>query len=180
MKPILIAVAGLILIQISGCSTYAGDRYSISVNNVVALRLYRGNEVGVGEFTSSHPSFSTLSCWGVMRVKTPDGETFQNYIRNALISELKIAEAYADNGQNTLTGHLDKMYFSESTGQWKILLTLTSTNGESITTEENYAFTTSFYTDATCDQTAQALMPAVQNLIEKLVRHPRFGQLVMR
>ena len=178
MKPTMIAVAGLILIQISGCSTYAGDRYSISANNVVALRPYSANEVGVGEFTSSHPSFSSLGCWGVMRVKTPDGETLQNYIRNALVSELKIAEAYSDNGQNTLTGNLDKMYFRESTGLWKILLTLTSTNGESITAEENYEFTTSFYADATCDQMAQALMPAVQNLIEKLVRHPRFGQLV--
>lgn len=43
---------------------------------------------------------------------------------------------------------------------------------------ENYAYTSSFYGETACNQTAQAFMPAVQNLVGKIVRSPEFVALI--
>lgn len=42
---------------------------------------------------------------------------------------------------------------------------------------EQYAFKTSCYSETACNQTAQALMPVVQNLAEKIVRSAEFSSL---
>ena len=43
---------------------------------------------------------------------------------------------------------------------------------------ESFAYTTSFTEETACNQTAQALMPAVQNLVGKVVRSQEFATLV--
>ena len=62
--------------------------------------------------------------------------------------------------------------------EWNLGLTVLSSNGKSITVIENYKFTSSFFGETACNQTAQALMPAVQNLIGKLTRSPQFINLL--
>ncbi|CAM5786380.1 hypothetical protein CCAE64S_01752 [Castellaniella caeni] len=57
-------------------------------------------------------------------------------------------------------------------------LTLKSSNGRSMSLTESYPYTTSFYGETACNQTAQALMPAVQDLVGKAVRSPEFKTLV--
>lgn len=51
---------------------------------------------------------------GVGPIKTPDGETFAEYIRRALISELKIVCAYADDAPLQLSGWLNNADFSSN------------------------------------------------------------------
>lgn len=53
---------------------------------------------------------------------------------------------------------------------WSLALTTMPLNGKSIITSEQYAFKTSFYGETAFNQTAQALMPGVQNLVGKIVR----------
>lgn len=178
MKLYKLATAGLAIVVLSGCSTYATNRYSISADNVVALKNYRSNEVGVGSFTASKPGQTSIMCRGVGPIKTPDGETFESFVRKALISEMKIAEAYSNEGKVTLSGNLDKIDFNSNSGNWDLSLTVSSSNGESLTISDQYKYSTSFYGETACNQTAQALMPAVQNVITKLVHHEGFGRLV--
>ena len=47
-----------------------------------------------------------------------------------------------------------------------------------MTATEDYRYTSSFSGETACNQTAQAFMPAVQNLVGKLVRSPQFAALV--
>jgi len=117
-------------------------------------------------------------CRGVGPVKTPDGDTFSHFIKEALIDELQIAEQYSTDADVTLTGNLDSIDFSSSSGIWNLTLTVKSTTGISVTVSESYSYKTSFYGETACNQTAQALMPAVQNLIANLVNHPHFDALV--
>lgn len=166
-----------ILLVVSGCSTYSVNRYAISADNVTELRKLNDTMVNVGGFTSSDPK-SEIMCRGVGPIKTPDGDTFAHFIKEALIDELQIAEQYAPDAEVTLTGNLDYIDFSSNSGIWKIKLTVVSSNGISITVSENYSYTSSFYGETACNQTAQALMPAVQNLIATLVNHPHFEALV--
>ncbi|MCW8880959.1 MAG: hypothetical protein OQL17_00530 [Sedimenticola sp.] len=178
MKFLKFLTVGLTLIVMTGCSTYATNRYSISADSVVALKQYKDNEVGVGIFTATKPGQKSIMCRGVGPIKTPDGETFEGFVRKALISEMKMAEAYTENGKVILSGVLNRIDFNSNSGDWDISLTVTSSNGKSLTIEEKYDYTTSFYGETACNQTAQALMPAVQNVIIKLVSHESFSSLV--
>lgn len=159
----------MILISIaiisSGCSTYAASRYSISADNVVALRELKGKKVSVGPFAALKLGESEIMCRGVGPIKTPDGEPFSEFIRKALIDELRIADVYSATSRPTLTGTLNEIDFSSATGEWDLALVIKSSNGQSMLVTENYSFSSSYYGETACNQTAQALMPAVQNLV---------------
>ena len=166
------------MVVLSGCSTYSVNRYAISVDNVTKLRTLSGTQISVGEFSSPEPGKKEIMCRGVGPIKTPDGESFEQFVRKALIDELRMADVYSDKGDITLTGNLDAIDFSSASGSWNISLTVNSSNGNSISVAEDYAYTTSFYGETACNQTAQALMPAVQNLIGSLVSNTQFKQLI--
>lgn len=172
MKTLLIATAVALLS--SGCSTYAVSRYSISTDNVVALRLLNGKTLNVGAFSSTTPGQKEIVCRGVGPIKTPDGEPFSEFVRKAFLDELKISNAYSPSAPATITGNLDAIDFSSASGNWNLALTVKSSNGKSMSVSESYAYSTSYYGETACNQTAQALMPAVQNLVGKVVRSPEF------
>ncbi len=163
---------------LTGCSTYSTARYASSVDNVVALRSLDGKVVNVGTFTSTDPGIKEIMCRGVGPIKTPDGEPFAQFVRKALLDELKLANAFSESAPVTLTGNLDAIDFSSNSGNWDLSLTVVSSNGKSMTVTERYPYTTSFYGETACNQTAQALMPAVQNLVGKIVRSANFATLV--
>lgn len=166
-------------VMISGCSTYSANRYSISTDNVVALRSLNGKTVNIGSFTGTRDANrSEIMCRGVGPIKTPDSEAFPEYVRKALLDELRIANAHSSSAPVTLTGNLDSIDFSSNSGSWNLALTVKSSNGKSLSLNESYKFTSSFYGETACNQTAQALMPAVQNLVGKLVRSPEFPSLL--
>jgi hypothetical protein len=173
---IIACVAALL----SGCSTYSASRYSISADNVTALRSLDGKVVNIGAFSSSTPGQKEIMCRGVGPIKTPDGETFADFVRKALVDEMRIANAYSATAPVTLTGNLDAIDFSSNSGNWNLVLTVKSSNGKSMSASESYAFTSSFYGETACNQTAQAFMPAVQNLVGKVVRAPEFASLIAK
>lgn len=173
----------LLVALLSGCSTYAASRYSISADNVVALRTLNGKTINVGVFTSFKPGLSQIMCRAVGPIKTPDGEPFSEFIRKALVDELQMANVFSTTAPTTLTGNLEYIDFSSddgtvNNGTWEISLTVNSSNGNSIKVKEDYKYKTSFAGVTACNQTAQALMPAVQNLVGKIVRSPDFITLL--
>lgn len=169
--------ASLLFLILSGCATYAVDRYSNSADTVNELKNYQGAGVSVGAFTATTPARNSLMCRAVGPVKTPDGEPFENFLRNALIAELKLADVYLENGGVAITANLDKIQFDSFSGTWDIGLQLKSAAGDDFSVAETYHYTTSIIAYAACGQTAQAMMPAVQNLISKIVKHQRFARL---
>lgn len=175
-----LGLALLAVVATSGCSTYAASRYAISADTVSALRTLRGQTVAVGPFTASEPSRSEIACRGVGPIKTPDGETFEAFIRKALVDELTIAELYAPTAPVTLTGNLDGIDFSSglTDAAWTLALTVASSNGAKIAAVETYRFTSSWNGETACNQTAHALMPAVQNLVGRMVRNAGFRELL--
>ncbi|MDD5389164.1 MAG: hypothetical protein PHD37_07450 [Gallionellaceae bacterium] len=176
MKKLLVLSA--IAVLASGCSTYSATRYSISTDNVVALRSLNGKSVNVGAFSASTPGQTEIMCRGVGPIKTPDGEPFAEFVRKAILDELKIANTYSSAAPVMITGNLDAIDFSSNSGNWNLALTVRSSNGKSMSVSESYGYTSSFYGETACNQTAQAFMPAVQNLVGKVVRSPEFVALV--
>lgn len=167
-----------IAVLASGCSTYSASRYSISTDNVVALRSLNGKAVNIGAFSASTPGQKEIMCRGVGPIKTPDGEPFAEFVRKAMLDEMRIANSYSSSAPVTITGNLDAIDFSSNSGNWNLALTVKSSNGKSMSVSETYSYTSSFYGETACNQTAQAFMPAVQNLVGKVVRSPEFVTLV--
>ena len=63
-------------------------------------------------------------------------------------------------------------------GVWYIVLRIMSNTGGEFVVVENYDYKSSYYGETACNQTAQALMPAVQNAISKVVAHPQFRAML--
>ena len=176
MKKLLVLSA--IGMLASGCASNTVSRYAISVDNVVALRSLNGKTLNVGAFSSSIPGQKDILCWGIEPVNTPDGEPFSNFVQKALLDELKIANVYSPSASVTITGNLDSIDFSSVNGSWNLALTVMASNGKSMSVSESYIYTSGVYSATVCRQAAQAFMPAVQNLVGKVVRSPEFMALI--
>lgn len=174
LMTVALLVGGLLS---TGCSTYAATRYASSADNLTALRPLKGQALNVGEFKSAGEARNEIMCRARGPIKTPDGESFATYVRRALIAELQYADVYSTGAPVTLSGTLDEVDFSSTAGAWELALTVKSSNGRSLSVSQKYGFTPSISAETSCEQAAQALMPAVQDLIKQLVSHAEFGAL---
>jgi hypothetical protein len=172
------AVLALAVVLSSGCSSYAVGKYGVSVENVTALRALGDRRVSVGPFGATKPGQTSIACRAVGPVTTPDGKPFEEYVRQALVDELRVAQLFGESAPVTLSGTLNEVAFSSTSGAWTLDLTVTSSNGRSLTVREKYDYATSFVGEKACALTAQAFGPAVQSLIARLVQDPDFGSLL--
>lgn len=178
MKKTPVALLGVIL-AVSGCSTMTPARYSVSVDNNMALKSYQGSTMDI--VTIGAPEKYDSSCRMMGPIQASDGQTIPQFVNKAFNDEFKFAGVYGDGGAK-LTGRLDKIAFSSSAGLtngwWDLALTLSSANGQSMSVENKYDFKSGFDAITACNQTAQALGPAVQDLIKKTITDPRFKSLL--
>ena len=172
-----ILLLSLSAVVITGCSTYATDRYSPETETVVELRDMNMQPISVGTFESENPKTS-ISCRAVGPIETPDGQTYSDFLRGAFRDELLLAEKYDRDSRITIRGYIEEFTFSSVQGIWRINLTMESSNGSTMRVIEVYDYETSFYGETACNQTAQALVPAVQNLVNTAVQSDEFPELV--
>jgi hypothetical protein len=163
--------------------TNVPQRYGISSDNNMALKLSGGSNIGVGFFKNT-ADFSN-NCRGLYgTISLSDNMSFHGYIQKGLIEELKVAGLFNDKEPGiVLSGTIDKLAFSTLTsltggGYWDIGLRVNSSNGKSTYVSEHYEFDTSIQVWAACSQTANAYTPAVQNLLGKLFKSQDFKSLV--
>lgn len=173
-----IVVAALAL---AGCETPTTQRYAISADNNQAIRAMNTSGVGIGQFAG--PADFSATCRALGPLQVADGLTHTQYIRKAFEDEIKMAGAFATaTPRVSLTGKVNRLEFSSSRGlmggSWTIDLTLTSSNGRTLTVNEYYEFNSGFVANEACRNTAEAFSRAVQNLVGKTVRSPAFPGLV--
>ncbi|WP_157956549.1 hypothetical protein [Dyella sp. C11] len=177
MKKSRLALLGMMLV-VSGCSTMTPARYSVSVDNDMILKTYQGKTLNVASLDA--PATYDANCRLMGPIKASDGATIPQFVQKAFNDEFKLAGVYGDNA--VVTGRMEKIAFSSSagltSGWWDLSLTLNSNNGNSLSVENKYEFKSGFDAITACNQTAQALGPAVQDLIKKAVSDPRFKTLM--
>lgn len=176
MKNFIVLVA---LLGLTACSTMQPPRYAVSVDNIQALKQLDGARLKVSSLNQS-AKFSP-NCRLMGPIEPADGLTFSQFISKALNDEFKMANVYADDGAQ-LTGDITKIEFSSSAGltngYWDIAITLTSSNGKSFEAANLYTFKSGFDAVTACNATADALTPAVQDLIKSTITHPSFKDLL--
>jgi hypothetical protein len=169
----------VLALSVSACSTMQPPRYAISVDNVQALKAYGDAKV---EFASliQTASFSS-NCRMMGPIEPADGLSVPQFITKAFNDELKMASIY-DNEGVRLTGDVVKVEFSSisglTNGYWDLGLKVNSTNGQSLDVENKYEFKSGFDAITACNATADALSPAVQDLIKATIAHPDFEKLL--
>ena len=185
-----IAVLFLACMQ-SACSTnYVSQRYSISADNHMTLKNAGANNISVGQFKMVAPNFDNR-CRLKGAILPSDNLSFESYIQNALSDELKVAGMFDDKMSGiTLSGAVEQFSISTAPskdtlssqgsikGSWDIGLRINSSNGKSSVVFEHYEFQSSLLSSDACRQTADALLPAVQDMIGKLVKSSEFKSLV--
>jgi hypothetical protein len=160
-----------VVFSTTGCASYVTGRYSISADNAVALRALNGMKLNVGEFTDE-TNGSIMSCNYKGNIATMDGESYSQFIRKALMTELKFADVYSKAAPVTITGRLDSFDNSTAFGtDLTFVMTISSSKGRSVTIKEKYYYNGSVFGTAssTCGALASAFVPAVQNLVGKII-----------
>jgi hypothetical protein len=163
----------------TGCSTMTPARYAVSVDNNLALKKYEGSRVKV--VSMAPPASFDPNCRLMGPIQASDGMTIPQFVQKAFNDELKFANLYAEDGV-TLDGNFTTIAFSSTSGLtngwWELDLALKSSNGKSMNVSNRYEFKSGFDAITACNQTAQALGPAVQDLIKKTVTDPQFAALL--
>jgi hypothetical protein len=173
-RTLLSAGVFLVATVCMACTTgNAVEPYVATANTYVdmqGLRHATDRGIQVGRFTFAEDGPEVAALPGAS-VETPDGRPFSTYIRDALASELKTAGVYSDSAPVVLTGSIEAIRFSRgsSQSQWQIVLTVYSSNGISVQIDERHDFG---------EKPWDGFMPAVQELIAKLVHDPKFKELV--
>jgi len=180
MKALLsVLVLSLVVVLSAGCSTMQPPRYSIFVDNIQELKNYTDAQVQVSDINLS-ANFSA-GCRLMGPIEPADGLTIPMFIKKAFNDEFKMAGIYSELG-NQVSGDITHITFSSidglTNGNWDIGLSLKSTNGTSFTVSNKYLFTSGFDAITACNATADALTPAVQDLINKVIKHQEFKNLL--
>jgi hypothetical protein len=161
---------------LSGCA-YNVSPYGASVRNVESIKSLNIKPVSVATFQSSKPGLASITCRAAGPVSV--SPSFENYIEKAFIDELKLAGAYDPSSNVTLAGRLEDVDFSSgiTDGKWLFTVVVSNNRNESFTAKSTFGFSGSFVADKACQETAQAFAPAVQKLVEDIVRDPKFRQV---
>ncbi|GEK07921.1 hypothetical protein HUZ36_18710 [Pseudoalteromonas sp. McH1-7] len=176
MKKVVLAAS---ILALSACSTMQPPRYAVSVDNIQTLKSL--TEIK-GEFASlNQPAKFSSNCRLMGPIEPADGLSIPQFITKAFNDELKMADKYSKDNVK-ITGDITKIEFSSisglTSGYWEIGLKLKSTNGTNLTVNNKYSFKSGFDAITACNATADALSPAVQDLIKATVNHPEFSKLM--
>lgn len=169
----------VMILCVAGCSTMTPARYSVSVDNNLILKKYTAKAVRLSAMSA--PDKYDSSCRLMGPIQASDGMSIPQFIAKAFNDEFKFAGIYSDSG-TMLDGQLQKIEFSSisglTNGWWDLSLTLKSSNGKLVSAQNRYEFKSGFDAITACNQTAQALGPAVQDLIKKTISDPGFQTLL--
>ena len=172
----LFTVAAFAL-TLSGCAGPVIHHYTPSAENVVALRSLEGKKINVGEFKDPQ-NRTRIGCrdgWMLL----PGGEPYVDYIKNALVSELKFADAYSASSNLIISGELEELdSFTMKDTHWLIKLTITLSNGKSFDITEKHSYPFSFAGAVACPAAGLNFNIAVQNVIKAIINSPEFKELV--
>lgn len=136
--------------------------------------------INVGHFTATNEGEAKVMCRLATPIGTPDGVTFAKYIEDALSTELEMGNLIDPKSSITVTGHLDEVYGSTMLGNayWEFKVKVKSSNGKSIDVVSRYDYESSYTAYSACSEMQRSYLPAVQGLVNKILTHPNFGELL--
>lgn len=170
------------VLMTTACS-HVSPRYNASATNVEEIREIAKestSKISVDTFTATEKGKKSIVCRAEGSISAPDNKTFDEFIKNAVSDEFRVAGIYDAKSLVKLQGNLDYIDFSSNigAGKWTMKMTFKGENVEPFLVENVYEFSTNFIANIACEQVSQALAPATQDLIKKLIQHPSFKKII--
>jgi hypothetical protein len=137
----------------------------------------------VEAFDVDSGAYVKIQCEGEP-IRFPHADSFAEYIRDAIETELLLAGKYEQGVPVVLSGTVKQLEFKIDGrlasgaigGTWIIDIELRSSNGQSLRAKSGIAYRTGFEV-VSCPEAARAFMPAVQKLIRTAVTQQQFRSL---
>lgn len=169
-----------LLVGLSACS-HVAERYQPSANNLTKLRAIAPAQISVGRFIEAPAVAKTEIVCGANTISPPDGQSFAEYVRAALISELRLAGIYSETSSSVLSGRLTEVSLDSSpfaaTATWILALELQG-NGKTVSAADQYSFRSTTMNTTSCEASTRRLHDAVQNVVSKAIQDRGFSGLV--
>lgn len=162
----------------TGCTVVAGT-YGNSIDAQATLRSAKeknANAVSVGKFKHSGVSdnYSTGCRGGEIRPQ----QTFSNYIRAALVDELRLAGLYEQTSPINVVADISKLDVSTgSDASWTIVV-IFSIGEATHTSTVSHSFTSSIDGAAVCENAGQAFPTAVQKIVSQFFLSKEFNDAI--
>lgn len=170
-------------VALTACdTTSAVVGYSPSTSNVLAFQSAikpTGKAVRVGEFSAS-AGVAAPSCRLAGSLDVSPGKPLDQYVKEAMQTELFTAQVYDATAPTAISGKLDEVKVNTfGTGSWSLGLQVTSNNDPiGYHVQAVRTFKTSYSAVAACQNATNAFAPTVQDLIGQVVGNPGFGKLI--
>lgn len=177
MREIVVVFFAVLL---AGCANTT-QRYGVSTeNNQILKGIETPRQIKVGAFTTSGPNKATIDCRNMYPLTVP-ASSYEAYIREALVDELKLSGIYSETANTELTMHFEKIDFSSAfAGNWIISVQFTFAGKPPFTVTTNYGFAdVNWGPTLACSNTAAAFVPAVQNFLKTLFLDSRFKETIL-
>jgi hypothetical protein len=179
IKAIALALVG---VTVSACETMSPATYSNFGDNSLQLRMYSSAKLVVAGLEDE--SKFNSGCRLVGPITASGNRTIPQFVQDSFNEELKFAGIYSnDQGSAKLKLTLVSASFSSTSnltsGWWDFTVKLdNAANNRSLTASSKYEFQSGFNATVACQNTSQALTPAVQRLINSVVSNPGFRPLI--
>jgi hypothetical protein len=114
-------------------------------------------------------------------VTTPKGESYEEYVTDALIEELQMAGVYDPKADIKISGNIKDVYGSSMLGNayWSIDATVSSSNGETITVNTKREYPSAYAGATACKNMASSFSPTVEEFINDIITHEKFDKLLV-
>lgn len=181
LKSVVFAICFSLLV-LNGCATFKTNNYGVSPENMEKLQSYSdqgANKIAAQRLTSFKPGINSVKCRGAS-LELPNGMSFEEYISNALITEIRLARLYSETTEKTLKGHLEIIDLETfGDGQWTLKASFTTSTGSQFSINSNYTFDADFAGLKACQEAAQHFVPAVNQFNRKVITHPIFVKFIL-
>ncbi|TLD86541.1 hypothetical protein [Helicobacter sp. MIT 05-5294] len=174
-----LSLIGLFALLFVGCGIKT-QTYHSSADNMLELKKYN-TKVKVGAFSANNAGENHILCRLAETISTPSGETFSEYIRKALIEELKIAGLYDENSDIVIIGNLNNIYGSSMIGNayWSFDITISQENtSKTFNVQSKTDYPSAYLAFTACTNMASTLNTGVKDLINKIITHKEFADIM--
>ena len=169
------------IVILVGCETTNSIPYKASTANVIAIQQNLDKDstkVSLGTISMAPGVEESPLCRLMGPVVVAPGKTLSQYIKDAFLEELFMAQVYSADAPATISGQITDLSFSSvAPANWQITMQVSSNNSPGYSVATKYAFNTSWTAYSACQNVADAFGPAVQDLLKKVVTHPQFAAL---
>lgn len=183
LKTILLVISVLF---ISACSV-TGPKYSVSAYNVQTLEKSLNNSVKVGSFTKNN-SPAVKDPWsfrGASSVVSPVGKGYNDFLADALQSELMLAGKFDKSSSITITGNIvshdvDASGFNTGNSNIEVEFKVSDSAGDSYneTKRVDHSWESAFVGVTAAEKASRAYLVMIEKLLANLFNDPKFAEAI--